>query len=130
MKRALGAGGVVAGALDAQLDGPACARVAVGDLVGGGQRQRDLLRRHRLQQQPGDQVVDDAGLDRPARGRVDVIGARVTAVVVAALAAVQRRHRPPARAAAHDPLAERAALARRALAGAGVVAASRRSLAR
>jgi hypothetical protein len=50
MKRALGPDRVIAGALDAQLDRPGCARAAVGDLVGSGQCQRDLLRRHGFKQ--------------------------------------------------------------------------------
>jgi hypothetical protein len=45
----------------------------------------------------------------------------VAALVVAALAAVKGGHRPAAAAAAQDFLAQRAALPRRALAGAGVV---------
>ena len=121
VERALGAGGLVAGALDAQLDRAGRARAAVGDLIGGGERERDLLRRDRLQQPAGDELVDDGGLDRPAAGRVDVVRARVAALVVAALAPVQRRHRPAAGAAAQDPLTQRPALARRALTGVRVI---------
>ena len=54
--------------------------------------------------------------------RVDVVCARARAVVERSLrGAVAGRHRPPAAAAADDPLAQRAALARRARAAAGVV---------
>ena len=66
VERALGADRLVAGALDAQLDRAGRARAAVGDLVGGGERERDLLRRERLEQPAGDQLVDDGRLDRPA----------------------------------------------------------------
>ena len=90
-------------------------------LVGGGQRERDLLGRERLKQPTGDQPVDHGRLHLPAAGRVDVIGARVPALVVAALAAVKRGHRPAARTAPHDPLAQRVTLPRRALALARVV---------
>ena len=82
--------GLIAGALDAQLDRAGRARAAVGDLVGGRERERDLLRRERLEQPAGDQLVDDGGLDRPAAGCRDVVGARVGALVVAALALVAR----------------------------------------
>ena len=115
VERALGADRLIAGALDAQLDRAGRARASVGDLVGGRERQLDLLRRERLEQPARDQLVDHGRLDRPAAGRVDVVGARVAAFVVAALAAVKRGHRPAAGAAAHDPLAQRAALPRRAL---------------
>ncbi len=43
VKGALGAVGVVAGALECELGSARRPRAALGDLVGGGQRQRDLL---------------------------------------------------------------------------------------
>ena len=55
-------------------------------------------------------AVWEDGLVRQAGRRVDVVSARVAAFVVAALAAVKRRHRPSAGAATQDPLAQRAAL--------------------
>jgi hypothetical protein len=73
---ALGARGVVAGALDPQLERAAGPAAALGDLVGGGERGRDLLRCHRLEQPVGDERVDDARLTRPAAGRRDVVRAR------------------------------------------------------
>ena len=38
------------------------------DLVGGGERERDLVRRERGEQPLGDELVDDLGLDLPAAG--------------------------------------------------------------
>ena len=63
--------------------------VAVGDLVGGGERERDVLGRDRLQQPPGDQRVDEDRADLPARWSVDMICTSVRAVVVAALVALK-----------------------------------------
>ena len=57
-----GAVGVVAGAFDGQLGGAAGAGAAVGDLVGGGERERDLVGVQRGQQPLGDDVVDRAAL--------------------------------------------------------------------
>ena len=68
VKRALGPGGVIAGALDAQLKRAVRSRAARLDLVGGGERERDLLRRQRVKQPSGDEFVDAVGLDRTARG--------------------------------------------------------------
>jgi hypothetical protein len=57
---ALGADRVVAGAFDAQLERAVGARSAVLELVGGGQCERDLLRRERGEQSVGDEL-DDPG---------------------------------------------------------------------
>ena len=48
VERALGADRLIAGALDAQLERAVRARAAVGVLVGGGQRERDLFGLKRL----------------------------------------------------------------------------------
>ena len=47
MERALGTRGVIAGALDAQLERSVRARAALGYLISGGERDRDLRRRER-----------------------------------------------------------------------------------
>ena len=86
---AFGADRLIPGALDAQLERAVRALAAVGVLVGGGQRERDLFGLKRLEQPAGDQLIDDGRLDRAAAGRVDVVGARVAAFVVAAFAAVK-----------------------------------------
>jgi hypothetical protein len=103
VERALGADRLVPGALDAQRDRTGRARTAVGDLVGGGERQLDLPRCECREQLAGDQFVDDTRLDRPATGCRVMVGTRVGALVVAALTLIARRHRAPTGAAAHDP---------------------------
>ena len=50
---AFGAVGLVAGAFDGELGGPADPLMPVGDLVGGGQRERDLVGVQRFQQSFG-----------------------------------------------------------------------------
>jgi hypothetical protein len=54
---AFGAVGFVACAFDGELGGPADALVPVGDLVGGGQRERDFVWVQRFEQPVGDGVV-------------------------------------------------------------------------
>jgi hypothetical protein len=75
VERALGTDRVIAGALDAQLRGAGGARAAVGDRVGGGERELELLGRERREQPAGDEFVDDGRVDRAAAGRRDVVGA-------------------------------------------------------
>ena len=82
VERALGANRLIAGALDAQLERPVRARAAVLMLLSGGRRERDLLGRKRLEHPAVDELVDHARLYLPARRGVDVVGARVAAVVV------------------------------------------------
>ena len=88
VERALGTRGVIAGTLDPQLQRPVGARAAVCDLVGGGERDRDLLRRERLEQPASDELVDAGRLDRPAARGLDAVHARGGAVVVRAIGAV------------------------------------------
>ena len=116
----LGPVGFVAGPFHGQLGGPAAAGPAVGDLVGGGQRQRDLVGVEGVQEPFGHGVVDGGGGDRPAGGRRHLVGAGGRALVGGvAVAVVAGGHRPPAGAAADDPLTQGVALARRAGAGVG-----------
>ena len=67
MEGAFGAVGLVAGTLDGELGGATEAVVSVGDRVGGGQRQRGLVRIQRGQQPVGDRVVDGGRGHRAAR---------------------------------------------------------------
>ena len=53
VERALGTRGVIAGALDAQLERAVRARAALGYLISRGERDRDLLRRERREQPAG-----------------------------------------------------------------------------
>ena len=129
VKGALGAVGLVAGALDRELGGAGRARAALLDLVGGGQRQRDLLGRERLKQPPGDGLVERVRAHRATARRLDVVGARLRALVVAAARLVASRHLASAAAADQDPLQQRLALARWALAGVGAVALQARLVA-
>src|SRR3954453_21580783 len=57
-KAALGASGLVAGALDTQDDRAGSARAAVGDGVGGLQGERDLLRGDGVQQSLCDGLLE------------------------------------------------------------------------
>ena len=78
VERPLGAVGFVAGAFDGQLGGPAGAVAAVGDLVGGGQRQRDLVGVQRGQQPLGDRVVDGGRGAPSGRSGWRLVGAGVS----------------------------------------------------
>jgi len=121
-KGPFGAGGFVADPFDGQLGGPAATGPAVGDLVGGGQRQGDLVGVEGGEQPFGDGVVDGGGGDRPAGGRGHLVGARRrTLVGGVTVAVVAGGHRPPARPAGDDSLAQGVALAGRAGAGVGQV---------
>ena len=117
----LSAVGFVACPLDGQLGGAAGALVLAGDLVGGGQRERDLLGRERVQQHPGDGVVEGRRGDSPAAGRLLPVAAGVALVAGPVAALVVGHHRPAAAAAVDDALAQRAALPDRAGPGGGPV---------
>ena len=75
VERALGADRLIAGALDTQLERAVRARPAVLVLVGGGERERDLVRDERRKQSLGDELIDDPGLDLSAAGGDQVLGA-------------------------------------------------------
>ena len=115
---ALGTDRLIAGALDAALERPVGARPAVGVLVGGGERERDLLGRERLEQPLADELIDRGHHDRPAASGLDPVNPRASAVVAGTFLVVMGGHQPSAAPAAHDPLAQRAAFAWRALTGA------------
>ena len=68
VESALGADRLIAGALDAQLRGAVRARATVGVLIGGSQRERDLLGRERLQQRRAISSSTTARLDRRQPG--------------------------------------------------------------
>src|SRR4029077_11318990 len=65
---AFGAVGLVTGAFDGELGGPPDPPMPVGDLVGGGQRQIDLVGVQRFQQSFGHRLVHRGGDDGPAGG--------------------------------------------------------------
>ena len=117
----LGPVGVVAGAFHGQLGGPARPGAAVGDLVGGGEGERDLVGVQRGQQPFGHDLVDRVGGHRPAGRGGLLILAGVAFVGAGAVAVIAGGHRPPAAAAADDALTQRVALAGRAGAGVGAV---------
>ena len=71
VKRAFGAGGVIAGSFGAQLDGAGRAAAAVGDRVGCRQRERDLVGRDGGQQPLGDGLLDEVAHDAATAGRAD-----------------------------------------------------------
>ena len=118
---AVGAVGLVAGAFDGQLGGAAEAVVPVGDLVGGGQRQRDLVRVQRGQQPLGDRVVDGGRGHRAARRGGVPIGAARALVGGALVGVVVGAHRLAARSAGDDALTQRRSLAWWARPGVGAV---------
>jgi hypothetical protein len=74
-KGALGPVGVVTRAFDRKLSRAADPLVPAGHLIGSGERQRDLLGGQRVQQHPGDRVIDGGGGHRPAGGRGQPVGA-------------------------------------------------------
>ena len=118
---AFGAVGLVAGAFDGEFGGATEPVVPVGDRVGGGQRERDLVRVQRGQQPVGDRVVDGGRGDRAAgRGGVPVGAARAL-VGGALVAVVVGAHRFAARPAGDDALTQRRSLAWWAGAGVGAV---------
>ena len=112
MEGALGPVGFVAGALGGQLGGPADAVVAVGDLIGGLQGERDLLGGECVQQPGGDRGIDGGREDRPAGRRGQPVGAGAAFIGGPLIAMVVGAHRLAAAAAADDPLAERGPLTR------------------
>ena len=101
----LGPVGVVAGPLDGQLSGADRPLPPGGDLLGGGQRQRDLRGLDRGQQRGGDGLIDGVGADRPAQRRGDVVGAGVGALIAGVAVLVADLHGAAAGAAEHDALA-------------------------
>ena len=103
---AFGAVGVVAGAFDGELGGAAEAVVPVGDLVGGGQRERDLGRVERGQQPVGDRVVDGGRGDRAARRGGEPVGAARALVGRPLVAVVVGAHRLAAGPADDDALTQ------------------------
>ena len=78
---ALGAGGVVAGALDPQLDRARSARAAVGDRVSRFERELDLLGRDRGQQPVCHCLLDHPAHDALAAGGGGAVDAPPLAVV-------------------------------------------------
>ena len=73
VKRAFGTRGVVAGALDTQLERPVRARAAVCNLVRGGERDRDLLRRERRKERRATSSSTPAALTDRQPGGLDVV---------------------------------------------------------
>jgi hypothetical protein len=118
---AFGAGGVVAGAFDAQFDGAGRASGAVGDGIGGRQGKRDLVGRDGGQQPLGDRPLDQFAHHAATGRRVDLVAAAVSAVIARPGGAVVGGHRAPAAAAADEALQQRAAGPGRTRALAGVV---------
>src|SRR5829696_9097111 len=121
MEGTLGPFRLVAGTFHGQLGGPDRPLAALGDLVGGGQRQRELVGGDRVQQRRGDRLVDGVGADRAAVGGGGVVGAGMVALVVAVAALVAGAHGAAAAAAEDDPLAQGEAFAGRAGPGVGAV---------
>src|SRR6266487_1071806 len=80
-KRPLGPFSLVAGALGGQLRGPADTGPPVGNLGGGGQRQRDLLWVQRREQPLGDRVVQGGRPHRAAVGCGHLVGASGRALI-------------------------------------------------
>ena len=72
----LGPVSVVAGAFHRELGGPADPLVPAGDLIGGRQRQGDLLGGQRVQQRARDRGIHAGRGDRPARRRGQPVPAR------------------------------------------------------
>jgi len=68
-ERALCAVGRVAGTLDGELGRAADPLVPAGHLVGGGERERDLLGGQRVQQRTRDSIIDAGCHHGPARRR-------------------------------------------------------------
>ena len=119
---AVGAVGLVAGAFDGEFGGAAEPVVPVGDRVGGGQRERDLVWVQRGQQPVGDRVVDGGRGDRAAGRAWWPVGAAGALVGRALVAVVVGAHRFAAGSAGDDALAQRGSLPRWAGAGVGAVA--------
>src|SRR6266542_2769174 len=120
-KGALGPVGVVTGAFDRELSGPADPLAPAGHLVSRGERQRDLLGGQRVQQHAGDRVIDGGGGHRPAGGRGQPVGAGGALISRPLIGVVVGAHRLAAGPAGDDALAKRAAFPRRAGAGVGAV---------
>ena len=109
------------GAFDRELGGSHRTAAAGGDLVGRGQRQRELVGLDRSQQRVDDHDVDGVGAHRPAAGCGDVVGAGVAALIPRVGVLVADLHAAAARAAEHDALTQRGAFPRRAGPGVGAV---------
>ena len=120
-KGALGPVGVVAGAFDGELGGAADPLVPAGHLAGCCQGQGDLLGGQRVQQHPGDRLVDGGGGHRPAGGSGQPVSTGGALISRPLIGVVIGAHRLAARPAGDDALAQRAAFPRRAGAGVGAV---------
>ena len=104
MERAFCARGFVAGALDPQLQGAIAVAPARRDLVGRGQRQRDLFGREHLEQTRANLSIDYLSHNRTTLRCSNVVGAAARAIVDRLAATIHGGHWAPTAAAHHDPL--------------------------
>jgi hypothetical protein len=118
---ALGPVSLVAGPFNCQPGGPADALVPARDLVGGRQRQGDLLGREHGQQRARDRLIHAGRGHRPAGGRGQPVTAGTALIGWPLVGVVVGHHRLAAAAADDDALAQRDALTGGAGSGGGVV---------